>query len=113
MKQRTSDFKEYVLAILIFILIGGCAASQKNLSSRHEMLIVSFPSGAVIDIDGQYIGKAPIVFDPIAYQKGKEDGLKRILISAHPAQEGYCRQAQYIDLSSAPEVLKFDMSLCP
>ena len=71
----------------IFLLCSGCASHTQAVRQRLKVLIVSQPAGAKIEINGQYVGDAPLTVEIEASNDGRF--WKDTIIKAYPKDTGY------------------------
>jgi PEGA domain len=87
---RISPLFYTVFASMIgaFCLIGsGCASHPVAARARQDVLIVSEPAGAKIEINGQYVGDAPTTVQIESSSDGRF--WRDTIIKAYPKDTGY------------------------
>ena len=70
-----------------FLLSAGCASHPQAMRPRLKVQIVSQPVGAKIEINGQYVGDAPLRVDIEASNDGRF--WRDTIIKAYPKDTGY------------------------
>ena len=75
------------LAALVFLISLGCASHTHAVRPRLQVQIVSQPTGARIEVNGQYVGDAPISVDIEASSDGRF--WRDTIIKAYPKDTGY------------------------
>ncbi|MEA3205222.1 MAG: hypothetical protein QOG92_860 [Verrucomicrobiota bacterium] len=72
----------------IFLLFSGCASHHPRAERpRVKMQIVSQPTGAKIEINGQYVGDAPLFVDIETSNDGRF--WRDTVVKAYPKDTGY------------------------
>src|SRR6202035_998520 len=72
----------------VFLLVSGCASHHPHAERpRVKMQIVSQPTGAKIEINGQYVGDAPLFVDIETSNDGRF--WRDTVIKAYPKDTGY------------------------
>ena len=88
--HRPLSLTDTVLASMVAALVlaaSGCASHPQAARPRQEVLIVSEPAGAQIEINGQYVGDAPTTVEVEASSDGRF--WKDTVIKAYPKETGY------------------------
>ena len=75
------------LLIALFLMSSGCASHTHTARQRVKVQIVSKPPGAKIEINGHYVGDAPVTVDIEASNDGRF--WRDTVIKAYPADVGY------------------------
>jgi hypothetical protein len=76
------------LGASIFLVCSGCASHHTQvMRQRLNIQIVSQPIGAKIEVNGQYVGDAPLSVQVEASEDGRF--WKDTIIKAYPADKGY------------------------
>jgi hypothetical protein len=75
------------LVVSVFLLYAGCASHTHPVRPRVKVQIVSQPAGAQIEMNGQYIGDAPLSVDIEASNDGRF--WRDTVIKAYPKETGY------------------------
>jgi hypothetical protein len=75
------------LVVSVFLLYSGCASHPHAMRPRLKVQIVSQPAGAQIEMNGQYIGDAPLSVDIEASNDGRF--WRDTIIKAYPKETGY------------------------
>ena len=71
----------------VLLLCSGCASHTHVERQRLKVQIVSEPKGAKIEVNGQYVGDAPLTVDIEASNDGRF--WRDTIIKAYPAETGY------------------------
>ena len=71
----------------VFLMCTGCASHPHAARPRLKVQIVSQPVGAKIEINGQYVGDAPLTVDIEASNDGRF--WRDTVIRAYPKDVGY------------------------
>lgn len=75
------------LTALVLVICLGCASHTHAVRPRLQVQIVSQPTGARIEVNGQYIGDAPTSVDIEASSDGRF--WRDTIIKAYPKDTGY------------------------
>jgi hypothetical protein len=77
------------LAVCAILFHTGCASHRhtETARSRLKLQIASQPAGAKIEINGQYVGDAPLTVDIDASNDGRF--WRDTIIKAYPADKGF------------------------
>jgi PEGA domain len=75
------------LAASVVLVCSGCASHKQVMRQRLNLQIASQPVGAKIEINGQYVGDAPLTVQIEASDDGRF--WKDTIIKAYPADKGY------------------------
>jgi hypothetical protein len=70
-----------------FLLFSGCASHTHVVRPRLKVQIASQPTGARIEVNGQYVGDAPLSIDVEASTDGRF--WRDTIIKAYPKDTGY------------------------
>jgi len=70
-----------------FLATSGCASHARVARPRLKVQIVSQPAGAKIEVNGQYLGEAPLTIDVEASNDGRF--WRDTVIKAYPIETGY------------------------
>jgi PEGA domain len=70
-----------------FLLFSGCASHTQAVRPRLKVQIVSQPTGARIEVNGQYVGDAPVSVDIEASTDGRF--WRDTIVKAYPKDTGY------------------------
>ncbi len=101
----------------IFLLSAGCASHPQTMRQRLKVQIVSQPAGAKIEINGQYVGDAPISVDIEASNEGRF--WRDTIIKAYPKDTGYIQikafngKSRWTISDSVPPKIFFDTRTDP
>jgi hypothetical protein len=76
-----------ILLVSTFLICSGCASHMHVARPRVKVQIVSQPAGAKIEVNGQYVGDAPLTVDIEASNDGRF--WRDTVIKAYPADTGY------------------------
>jgi len=93
----------------------GCASVPSTESSKRglsQVIFISFPPGAVIDIDGEYKGRTPLKVMLTEHHMQRNQNIPMYKVFAYASQEGYCTQKQALSPYHLPQQVTFDMSNC-
>jgi len=104
-----------VLFIFICVLAMGCQTTNHSVRSNSRekpVLFISFPPGAVIEVDGTYKGRTPNVISLIRHDFKKEKDVPYYKVFIYPSQDGYCMQKTTLNPYDLPETLEFDLTHC-
>ncbi len=71
----------------VFLACSGCASHTHTVRPRLKVQIVSQPAGAKIEVNGQYVGDAPLFIDIEASNDGRF--WRDTIIKAYPKDTGY------------------------
>jgi hypothetical protein len=71
----------------VFLVYSGCASHPQPVRPRLKIQIVSQPTGARIEVNGQYVGDAPLSVDIEASDDGRF--WRDTIIKAYPKDTGY------------------------
>jgi hypothetical protein len=77
------------LMALVFLICSGCASHTPTVRPRLKVQIGSQPTGARIEVNGQYVGDAPLSIDIEASNDGRF--WRDTIIKAYPKDTGYTR----------------------
>lgn len=117
--------KPTFLIILFCSIISGCATTTyDDFTVPHTLNILSDPVGAKIEINGNYIGSAPIQYtfkftaDPYLYPQIIYYNPVVLRIKAYPISEGQYTQNKQLVINPSqketiPDNIYFDMNLIP
>jgi len=119
--------KIFGLILCVCLLTSGCATTSiaERMEETYTFEIISEPSGAKIEINGNYIGETPLEYtvtcdiDTDFYQMGMLRYRDTVLnIYAYPMGPGYVSQSKRLVIhplkkETIPEKVYFDMSLRP
>lgn len=75
------------LIAFIFLVCSGCASHTHAVRPRLKVQIVSQPAGARIEVNGQYMGDAPVSVDIESSNDGRF--WRDTVIKAYPKDTGY------------------------
>ena len=75
------------LVASVFLMSSGCASHSHAVRPRLKVQIVSQPTGAKIEVNGQYVGDAPLTVDIEASNDGRF--WRDTIIKAYPKDTGY------------------------
>jgi len=81
-----------ILASVVLVLTG-CASHQSAVRPRQQIEITSNPSGAKIEINGRYVGDAPLRVDVETTPSGRF--WRDTIIKAYPADKGFTQIRAY------------------
>lgn len=102
------------LAILALLGLASCAQQPPAQPVYQYIQITSNPPGASIEINGNYVGKAPLKAQSPRgwYQVGNNAILMDMTIVAYPTQEGhYVQRKHYTHEMQTPTSVYFDMRI--
>jgi hypothetical protein len=75
------------LLVSVFLVFSGCASHTPPVRPRLKVQILSQPTGARIEVNGQYVGDAPLSIDIEASNDGRF--WRDTIIKAYPKDTGY------------------------
>lgn len=75
------------LLVTFFLMSSGCASHTHAARQRVKVQIISKPPGAKIEINGHYVGDAPVTVDIEASNDGRF--WRDTIIKAYPTDVGY------------------------
>jgi hypothetical protein len=75
------------LMFSVFLMCCGCASHTHVVRPRVKVQIVSQPAGAKIEVNGRYVGDAPLTVDIETSNDGRF--WRDTVIKANPADTGY------------------------
>jgi hypothetical protein len=81
------------LAAPLFLICSGCAHHTQTERQRLNIQIVSQPPGAKIEVNGTYVGDAPLTTQIEASNDGRF--WRDTIIKAYPADKGYMQIAAF------------------
>jgi PEGA domain len=105
------------LAASIFLICSGCASHTQVVRQRLNLQIASQPVGAKIEVNGQYVGDAPLTVQIEASNDGRF--WKDTIIKAYPADKGYTQirafngKSRWTISDMVPSKLFFDTRIDP
>jgi hypothetical protein len=105
------------LAALVFLICLGCASHTHAVRPRLQVQIVSQPTGARIEVNGQYVGDAPTSVNIEASSDGRF--WRDTIIKAYPKDTGYTQIRAYNGKSRwaisdlVPPKISFDTRIDP
>jgi len=105
------------LAAFIFFICSGCASHTQVVRQRINLEIASQPAGAKIEVNGQYVGDAPLTVQIEASNDGRV--WKDTIIKAYPADKGYTQirafngKSRWTISDMVPPKLVFDTRIDP
>lgn len=106
------------VVLLAAASLAGCAAVRTSSHGPVTTQFMSSPPGARIEIDGNYIGDAPLSYTwPSGYQNG-ERFRDQVTIKAYPSGPGQFPQKKFYEsfsnvLPPIPQKVYFDMQSKP
>jgi PEGA domain len=104
-----------VATVLLFCC--GCASHRHVERPRLKVQIVSQPKGAKIEVNGQYVGDAPLTVDIEASNDGRF--WRDTIIKAYPADTGYTQikafngKSRWTISDAVPPKIFFDTRTAP
>jgi len=110
-------FAKALLALFLSGCLAGCVA-QTIRSSAHGSVtshFISNPPGARIEVDGNYIGNAPLTYKwPWSYRNGGRFN-NEVEVKAYPSGPGQFPQRKFFEshggtLPAIPSKIYFDMN---
>jgi PEGA domain len=96
----------------VFLMCSGCASHTQAVRPRLNVQIVSQPVGAQIEVNGQYVGDAPLNIQIEASNEGRF--WRDTVIKAYPKETGYIQikafngQSKWAISDMVPSRLFFD-----
>jgi hypothetical protein len=105
------------LAASLFLICSGCASHTQVIRQRLNIQIASEPVGAKIEVNGQYVGDAPLTVQIEASNDGRF--WKDTIIKAYPADKGYTQirafngKSRWTISDLVPPKLFFDTRIDP
>jgi hypothetical protein len=99
------------------LLFSGCASHTHAMRPRLKVQIVSQPTGARIEVNGQYAGDAPVSVDIEASPDGRF--WRDTIIKAYPKDTGYTQikafngKSRWAISDAVPPKLFFDTRIDP
>ena len=118
--QRAARFFPIVFPVLmaaVLLASDGCASHPKTARQRMQVEITSIPTGAKIEINGRYVGDAPVRVDIDTTPTGRF--WRDTIIKAYPADKGYTQIRAYNGAArwnisdSVPSEIGFDTRVDP
>jgi PEGA domain len=88
------------LVASVFLISFGCASHPHAVRPRLKVQIVSQPTGAKIEVNGQYVGDAPLTVDIEASNDGRF--WRDTIIKAYPKDTGYTQIKAFNGKSNWP-----------
>lgn len=107
--------KSLITLAAVTALMTGCAGMRSSAHGPVATQFISSPSGARIEIDGNYIGDTPLTYTwPSSYQNG-ERFRDQVTIKAFPSGSGQHPQRKFYEsfggvLPPIPQKVYFDMN---
>jgi len=101
--------------VLILFCLAGCQTTEADLPDFKKdtpVTFISFPPGAVIEIDGEYKGRTPNIIQLSEYHLEKDRYAKYFKVFVYPTQEGYCMQKKTLNPYQLLERVEFDLTDC-
>jgi len=100
--------------MMLLLFLGGCqtATALPALKQTAKVTVVSFPAGAVIDVNGNYMGRTPNVIELQEYRLEKEKDVAPYQLFLHPQEETYCTKNAVLDPYDLPARIAFDLTQC-
>jgi hypothetical protein len=95
----------------------GCASHTRAVRPRQKVQIVSQPPGAQIEVNGQYVGDAPMTIEIETSTDGRF--WKDTVIKAYPKETGYTQirafngKSRWAISDVVPSQLSFDTRVDP
>jgi hypothetical protein len=77
----------------VHLAFDGCASHPKTARQRKQVEITSIPPGAKIEINGRYVGDAPVRVDIDSTPTGRF--WRDTIVKAYPADKGYTQIRAY------------------
>jgi len=105
------------LAASTFLMCSGCASHTQVARPRVKIQIVSQPAGAKIEVNGRYVGDAPVTVDVEASSDGRF--WRDTVIKAYPADTGYTQikafngKSRWAISDTVPPRIVFDTRIEP
>lgn len=100
----------FVLAAL------GCQTTKGNLPDFRETVqitVISFPPGAVIEVDGEYRGRTPNIIALNEYFLDRQRYAQFYKVYIYPSQDdGYCTRSMALNPYELPDQISFDLADC-
>ncbi len=117
MIPRMKTFAKALTALLLSAFLVGCVAQTIRSSARGSVSsdFISNPPGARIEVDGNYIGNAPLTYSwPWSYRNGGRFN-NEVEIKAYPSGPKQFPQRKFFEshggtLPSIPAKIYFDMN---
>jgi hypothetical protein len=116
---NTSRFAIICFSASFFALLVGCASTPQPSASApvyKSVQIISEPAGARIEINGNYIGNAPL-FTKIRKDDQYERFYSSTVIRAYPKGDGYLQTKNFapgtLEGLDLPDRIFFDTNLHP
>jgi len=112
------------IAVGVFcsLIIFGCDKTSSRIITATQPCkgmteVISDPSGARIEVNGDYIGDAPLFVKlprPSALKRHRDTSEGTVTVIAYPVGERQYRQVKYLDVRRrVPSRIFFDMNLEP
>ncbi|MBV9299080.1 MAG: PEGA domain-containing protein [Verrucomicrobia bacterium] len=101
----------------ICLICSGCASHTHVMRPRVKVQIVSQPAGAKIELNGQYVGDAPLTVDIETSNDGRF--WRDTVIKAYPADTGYTQikafngKSRWAISDIVPPRIFFDTRIAP
>ena len=97
--------------LLLALLLTACQTTGRP-QSAVKVTVVSFPAGAVIEIDGEYKGRTPNVIE-LREIGPHEKNVSPYNLFLYPTQEdGYCMKRSTLNAYDLPSQISFDLTQC-
>ena len=106
-----------VIVAAVLLAFAGCASHPKTARQRKQIEITSNPPGAKIEINGRYVGDAPVTVDVDTTPTGRF--WRDTIVKAYPTDKGYTQIRAYNGAArwnisdSVPPKIAFDTRVEP
>ena len=106
-----------VIMAALLLAFEGCASHPKTAPQRKQVEITSIPPGAKIEINGRYVGDAPVRVDIDTTPTGRF--WRDTIVKAYPADKGFTQIRAYSGAArwnisdSVPSEIGFDTRVDP
>ena len=94
----------------------GCQTTQGSLPDLKRTVrvtVISFPPGAVIEVDGEYRGRTPSIILLDEYFLDRQHNAQFYKVFIYPSQDdGYCTRSMALNPYELPEQVSLDLSDC-
>jgi hypothetical protein len=112
MHRSLRYFRTSFIMASVFLGVAGCASHRITTRPRRPIEITSKPPGAKIEVNGRYVGDAPVTVDIETSSSGRF--WRDTIIKAYPADKGYTQirvfngAARWTISDTVPPEIDFD-----
>jgi hypothetical protein len=117
MHRSLRYFRTSFIMASVFFGVAGCASHRIATRPRKSIEITSNPRGAKIEVNGRYVGDAPVTVDIETSPNGRF--WRDTIIKAYPADKGYTQirafngAARWNISDAVPPEIDFDTRIEP